>query len=352
MSSTSHKVPQKICILRLSAIGDVAQAFVAVNELKLSQPQLQLTWIIGKTEHELLAHSSDIDFIVFDKDKSLSSYRTIVGQLSGRKFDALLLMQYSLRAGLLSLAVKAPLRIGYPRRLGREFHSLFVNRHIEIPTNTHVSDIYYGFARALGLKERTDAVPAYYLPEDARFAEKHLPANKKILVIAPCSSHDFKNWLPERYAAVAQAAMQRYDMHVVLVGGSSQTEKMYENRIRQHLNAPCTSLIGKTSLRQLAAIVAQSHLVVAPDSATVHIASALHTPVIGLYAATNAERSGPYRYLDRCVNRYPEALAKYYRKSVSDVRWGKHIKKFAAMELIDTRAVLERLDSIMKAKEF
>ena len=349
MSPISHKSWQKICILRLSAIGDVVQASIVINALKLSYPQLELTWIIGKTEYELLAHLNDIDFIVFDKNKVLKSYKLIAERLSGRKFDALLLMQYSLRTGLLSLLVKAPLRIGYPHQLSREFHSLFVNQHIRMPTGKHVLDIYYGFIEALGVKERTDAVLAYYLPDDTQFAKHNLSKDKKILLISPCSSHSFKNWLPERYAEVAQVAMQQYDMHVVLVGGSSQTERMYEARIQQHLHTPCISLIGKTSLRQLAAIVAHSDLVIAPDSAIVHIASALQTPVIGLYAATDAERSGPYRYLDWCVNHYPEALEKYYRKFIKDLRWGKHIKKSNAMELISTRLVLEKLDRIMEA---
>ena len=327
------------------------QASIAVNALKLSHPRLELTWIIGKTEYELLAHLNGIDFIVFDKDKVLKSYKLIAERLSGRKFDALLLMQYSLRAGLLSLLVKTPLRIGYPHRLSREFHSLFVNQHIKMPTGKHVLDIYYGFAEALGAKVRTDVVPAYYLPDDTRFAERNLAKDKKILLISPCSSHSFKNWLPECYAEVAQIAMQRYNMHVVLVGGDSQTERTYEARIQQYLRTPCTSLIGKTSLRQLAAVVAQSHLVIAPDSAIVHIASALQTPVIGLYAATDAERSGPYRYLNQCVNRYPEALQKYCGKSIKDVSWGKHIKKSNAMELIGTQPVLEQLDRIMEAGE-
>ncbi len=351
MPPTPHKPPQKICILRLSAIGDVVQASIAVNALKSSHPQLELTWIIGKTEYELLAHLDDINFIVFDKDKVLRSYKLIAERLSGRKFDALLLMQYSLRAGLLSLLVKTPLRIGYPHRLSREFHSLFVNQHIKMPTGKHVLDIYYGFAEALGIKARTNTVPNYYLPDDTRFAERNLAQDKKILLISPCSSHSFKNWLPERYAEIAQIAMQRYNMHVVLVGGDSQTERVYATRIQQYLRTPCASLIGKTSLRQLAAVVAHSHLVIAPDSAIVHIASALQTPVIGLYAATDAERSGPYRYLDRCVNRYPEALEKYCGKSIKDVRWGKHIKKSNAMELINTRSVIAQLDRIMEAGE-
>ena len=325
------------------------QASIAVNALKLSHPQLKVTWSIGKTEYELLAHLSDIDFIIFNKDKVLQSYKSIAKRLSGEKFDALLLMQYSLRAGLLSLLVKAPLRVGYPRQLSREFHSLFVNQHVKMPTDKHVLDIYYSFAEALGMKERTNAAPVCYLPNDARFAECKLPKDKKILLISPCSSHSFKNWLPERYAEVAQTAMQQYDMHVVLVGGSSQTERMYEARIQQDLHTPCTSLIGKTTLRQLAAIVAHSDLVVAPDSAIVHIASALQTPVIGLYAATDAERSGPYHYRDWCVNYYPKALEKYYHKSMRDVRWGKHIKRFNAMELVDTQSVLEQLDRVIEA---
>ena len=92
MPPTSPKPVQKICILRLSAIGDVVQASIAVNALKLSHPQLELTWIIGKTEYELLAHLNDIDFIVFDKDKVFKSYKLIAERLSDRKFDALLLM--------------------------------------------------------------------------------------------------------------------------------------------------------------------------------------------------------------------------------------------------------------------
>ncbi|MBC6413665.1 MAG: glycosyltransferase family 9 protein [Chromatiales bacterium] len=333
--------------MRLSAIGDVAQAFVAVNELKLSQPHLDITWIIGKTEYQLLAHNKDIDFIIFDKDQVVHSYRRIARLLRHRKFDALLLMQYSLRAGLLSLLVKAPLRIGYPRLFSREFHRLFINRHIEMPERIHVLDIYYAFAKEVGLKEHINAIPTYYASEDAQFAQRHLPKDKRTLLISPCSSHHFKNWLPQNYAEVAQIAMQKYDMHVVLVGGNSRGEQIYEQQILKHLHTPCVSLIGKTNLRQLAALVAHSHLVIAPDSAIVHIASAIQTPVIGLYAATNAERSGPYRYLDQCINLYSEALKKYYRKTVDDVRWGKHIKKHAAMELISTRSVIEQLDRIM-----
>ena len=344
---SSHKAVKKICILRLSAIGDIAQAFIAVNELKLSQPHIDLTWIIGKTEYELLAHSSDINFIVFDKNKAFSSYLSIARLLLHKKFDALLLMQYSIRAGLISLLVKAPLRIGYPQPLSREFHSLFINHRIEMPTNTHVLDVYYGFAKALGLQERTNIAPTYYLPEDLRFAEQHLPKDKKILLISPCSSRRFKNWLPHRYAEVARTAIRQYDMHVVLVGGNSSSERMYEDQIRQHLRMPYTSLIGKTSLRQLAAIVARSDLVIAPDSAIVHIASAIGTPVIGLYAATPAERSGPYRYLDLCVNRYPEALKIYYGKSTKDVRWGKRISNPKVMELVSTQAVITQMRSIV-----
>ena len=256
-------------------------------------------------------------------------------------------MQYSLRAGLLSLLVKAPIRIGYPRPLCREFHHLFVNQHIEMPQRTHVLDIFYAFGKALGLKQSMHTIPTYYLPADAQFAQQHLPKDKKTLLISPCSSHHFKNWPAQHYAEVAQFAMQQYNMHVVLVGGNSRAEQMYEQQILQYLETPCSSLIGKTSLRQLGALVAHSHLVIAPDSAIVHIASAIRTPVIGLYAATNAKRSGPYHYLNYCINRYPEALKKYYRKTVENVYWGLHIKKFPAMELISTHSVIKQLDQLM-----
>ena len=69
------------------------------------------------------------------------------------------------------------------------------------------------------------------------------------------------------------------------------------------------------------------------------------TDVLGLYAASNPKRSGPYNSLQWCVNRYPEALEKFTGKTVDDARWGAKAEFEGAMELItvdDATAMLDR----------
>jgi heptosyltransferase I len=105
------------------------------------------------------------------------------------------------------------------------------------------------------------------------------------------------------------------------------------------------NICGKDTLKQLTALLARADLVVAPDTGPAHIASAVGTDVLGLFAASNPYRSGPYNSLEWCVNRYPEALQKFTGKSVEQARWGAKAEFEGAMELItmaDATAMLDR----------
>ena len=334
-------------MLRLSAVGDIVQVATVAQIIRHHSPQTKLTWIIGKAEHQLLDHLEDIEFILFDKKHAVQSYLGLAKKLAARRFDALLLMQYSLRASLLSSLVRATVRIGYPTALSRELHGLFINHRIDAASCAHKLDAYLSFAKTLGVKDLTLHYPPYYLDEDAKFVRYHLPKDKKVLLIAPCASRSFKNWPAARYVEVAKAAMELYDMQVVLSGAGSRTERLYESQIQQQLNGECLSFIGKTKLKQFAALVAQSDVVLAPDSAAVHLASALNIPVIGLYAATNPERVGPYQNRGECINCYAEALQKQYHKSISQAHWGKQIKRGDVMELISSEQVIQMLEHLL-----
>ena len=72
---------------------------------------------------------------------------------------------------------------------------------------------------------------------------------------------------------------------------------------------------GKTSLKQLAALIHQANLVISPDSGPAHIATTQGTPVIGLYAYHNPLRTAPYHNLDNVVSVYEEKCAKRTRKT-------------------------------------
>ena len=99
--------PQSLCILRLSAIGDVCHVLAAVQQIQQYWPNTEITWIVGKTEVQLLEGIQGVELIVYDKKSGWKNARNIWQRLADRKFDALLNMQTALRASVLSLGIKA-----------------------------------------------------------------------------------------------------------------------------------------------------------------------------------------------------------------------------------------------------
>ena len=87
---------------------------------------------------------------------------------------------------------------------------------------------------------------------------------------------------------------------------------------------------------------------IGPDSGTLHIASMLRKPVIGLFATSNPERTGPFQNIEFIINKYPEALKKYNKKLVSDAKWGERIRNKKAMSLIKVDDGKKKIDMILR----
>ncbi len=353
MKSTASPIdPSKlrdICLLRLSAVGDICHTLPVVRTLQAALPEARITWIIGKTEYGLVYDIPGIEFVVFDKTKGLDAYLDVKRRLKGRRFDILLHMQMSLRASALSLLIPAPIKLGFDKQRAKDMQWLFTNRQITHQPEQHVIDSFFGFSEALGITEHRYqwAIP---VPEEARaFAQQHITANQPVLVISPCSSMAYRNWHVAGYAAVADYAVEKYQMQVILTGGPGGIEKQYGEEISQAVTHPLINLIGKTSLKQLLAILAKARVVVAPDAGPAHMATAVNTPVIGLYATTNPDRARPYLSADITVNRYPEAVQDKYGKRVTDMPWGTRVRDPGTMDRITVEDVTAMLDKVMQS---
>jgi len=131
---------------------------------------------------------------------------------------------------------------------------------------------------------------------------------------------------------------------VVLTGGNSDLEKEYGEALSAGSASPVDNLIGTTSLKELLALIGTADLVICPDSGPAHMATAVGTPVIGLYATSNPDRTGPYLSRALTVNRYPDAARQYLDKAVDALRWGQRVRHADAMELITIDDVRTRID--------
>jgi heptosyltransferase I len=339
----SHPSPRSICILRLSALGDVTHVLPVVNALRTAWPNAAITWVIGKPEHRLLEKMPGVEFIVVDKARGWNGLGELRRRMAGRRFDVLMLMQLALRANVLSTAIRADTRIGYDRARAKELHGLFVNRRIPERSGGHVLDALGSFVEPLGLP-RSAPIWNFPISDDARaWAAEQLPGAQPTLVISPCSSHPMRNWRPGRYAAVADHAASR-GHRVVFCGGRGEFEREMADTIRVAMKQASIDLTGKDTLQQLPALLERADIVLSPDSGPVHIANAVGTRVIGLYGCTDPQRSGPYSDLRWTIDRYDAAARKLLGKPASELRWGTKIEKPGAMDLIELDAVIDAFE--------
>jgi heptosyltransferase I len=342
--------PRSVCILRLSAIGDTCHVVPIVRTLQQAWPATQLTWIVGRTEARLVGLIEGVEFITVDKRASLAGLRALHVQLRGRRFDVLLHMQLALRASLAAYAVAAGVKLGFDRARARELQWLFTNARIAPHVREHVLDSFFGFLAALGLHERLLRwdLP---LPSAARaYATRLVPDTQPTLVISPCSSHPRRNWRPERYAAVAAHAATRHGMRVILAGGRSALERQMGAAIERSCTRPLVNQIGQDTLPELLALLARATVLVAPDSGPVHMATMVGTPVVGLYAATNPARTGPYLSGRWCVDAYPQAAREFRGCEPGALPWTEKIEEPGVMDLIGVDQVTAKIDELLGSR--
>lgn len=337
--------PKSLCILRLSAIGDVCHAIAVVQAIQKHWPQTEITWITGKIEAQLVGNLPGIKVVVFDKKAGLTGMRAVWSALKGQRFDALLHMQAALRASVLSLGIKAKYRIGFSRNRTKEGQWLFTNKHLPNTNVFHVLDNFADFARYLGVPfER----PEWHIPlsdQDISFAKQYTEGTPT-LVISPAASKDERNWLTERYAELADYASDK-GMKVILCGSPAPREIELGKAIEGLCQHPVTNLIGQTSLKQLTALLGQANVVLAPDTGPAHLATTQGTPVIGLYAHSNPKRTGPYNSLDYVASVYSQHAEQQYGKPVGELAWGTRVKGTDIMKDIDVDRVKSTLDMLI-----
>ncbi len=354
MTTLSFKPPpQHVCLLRLSAIGDTCHALAALRAFQAAWPETRFTWIIGKIEAKLMtAILPEIEFITFDKAATLWELWRLRALLRKRRFELLLDMQLSFRASLISWLIDAPIKLGFDRQRARELQWLFSNAQIAPAASEHVLDSFMGFARACGIEPKAPHWDVSPPPDALAYAQSVITPGRPTLLISPCSSHAARNWSAEKYAALADHAASVHRMSIVLVGGRSSEEARMGAAIAAAARTPLVNQIGKDTLPQLLGLMSQSAVLLSPDSGPAHMASMVGLRVVGLYAATNPQRAGPYYSRQWCVDKYDAAARRFLGKPAAQIPWTTKIERPGVMDLIELGDVTAKLDALILAGNF
>ena len=296
-----HLVPQRVLIVKPSALGDVVAALPVLRGLKRTFPNVHTSWLLAESCSPLVAHDSQLDEVIpFERRRlgrawrSVSAFgalRRLLRDLRRHEFDWVIDLQGLLRSGLLTAATRAPLRAGFTE--AREGGWLFYNRGIEI-TAQHTVDRNVALARELGLDARGEDMTLDVSPGARAFTEtlcreRHL-APKAFLVCVPATRWQSKQYPPRHWrSVVAEIAADR---RVVLLG--TPDDRPMCDTIAEGFGDRVINLAGETSVAELVGVIAASGGVVCCDSAAKFIAPAVGVDVVTLIGPTKAERTGPY----------------------------------------------------------
>ncbi len=337
MTGAIRYVPDRICIVMMSAVGDAVHVLPVINALKRANPAARITWVLQPGAAALVrGHRSVDEIILFDRVKGWRAFTEVRSELSTRRFDLVINLQVYLKAGIVTAFTQAPIKLGFDRARARDFNWLFTNRKIPPQPVQHVQNQYFEFLTALGVPPNPVVWDLGPWADEREWQRTFRSSfDRPIASIVAGTSKPEKDWLPERWAEVADALHDTYGMQVVLVGGRSDRELAAERRVMELAKNKPRSELG-SGLRKLVSILDASALVLSPDTGPLHMTVALDRPVISLMGYTNPKRTGPYRrFHDLIIDAYGDP-GEDYPISMEN-RPGR-------MKRIETRHVLAKVD--------
>jgi heptosyltransferase I len=297
----------------MSAVGDAVHVLPVINALKRVNPKTRITWVLQPGPATLVrGHRSVDEIVVFDRAKGWRAFADVRNELAKRRFDLVINLQVYFKAGIVTSFTHAPVKLGFDRSRARDFNWLFTNKKIPEHPVQHVQDQYFEFLYALGVSP--DPVEWDFGPNAAERAwqrEFSASTDRPIASIVIATSKPEKDWIPERWAEVADALHDKFGMQVVLVGGRSERELNAERIVMERARYEPRSELG-SGLRKLVSILDASSLVLSPDTGPLHMSVALNRPVISLLGYTNPKRTGPYRrFKDLIIDAYGDPGENY-----------------------------------------
>jgi len=310
---TTPPALDRTLIVMLSAVGDAVHVLPVLNAIKRHRPAARLSWVLQPGPATLVRGHPAVDEVIeFDRRRGRAAFLAIRRNLAARAFDAVLLMQPYLKAGVIAAFARAPYKLGFDRRRARDLTWLFTNRHLPPHPVQHMQEQYLEFLDALGVPRGATTWALGPWPHERDWQQSFFaPFDRPVASIVVGTSKPEKDWLPARWAAVCDALWADHRVQPVLVGGRSPRELAAEAEIMRCAAHPPVSALG-SGLRKLVAILDGSALVLSPDTGPLHMAVALDRPVISLLGYTNPRRVGPYRrYRDLLVDAYGDPGEEY-----------------------------------------
>ncbi len=336
---------QRILLIKPSSLGDVIHALPVLDALRQGLPEARIDWLISTSLAPLLAGHPHINELVpFDRrrygkmwrsPRALAGFVEFLRRLREARYDLVIDLQGLFRTGFFAWVTGAPVRVGLdPAREGASW--FYTHQALSPGSDAHAVDRYCAVLDLLDLTREPSHCGLYLTEEDRSDAAAMLGQSgedeRRLVVVVPGARWETKIWPGQRFVEVIDELQQSGAARCMLLGGPD------EQQLCRTIADSCTSspldLSGRTSLRQMSALLELADVVLCHDSGPMHVAVALGRPVVCIMGPTNPLRTGPYRRPESVV-RLDLDCAPCYLKRLSQCPHGHR-----CMEELDAARVL------------
>jgi len=312
---------RRICLRTTNWIGDAVMTTPAMGALRCSFPEAEIVVVANPLVAELFRYHPYCDrVIVYDKKgahRGVSGFLRFCRMLRRERFDLAVLLQNAIEAAFVALLAGIPRRVGY----GTDGRSLLLTHAVtvgEAQRRLHHTRYYLKMLEALGV-HGGDGLLRLACTDEELFRAGALLGEGFPVAINPGAAYgSAKRWLPERFAEVGNRLHAEYGARIVLTGGPG--EMQIGEDIAAAMRVAPLNLIGKTSVREMMAILSLCRLVVTNDSGPMHVAAAFGTPIVAVFGSTDHSTTSPLADTCRIIRKEVDCAPCLLRQCPTDHR--------------------------------
>ena len=290
---------KRILLIDLLYMGDLIFATPFFRQLRKNYPESEIDIIVNANFYDLIEDNPYFDKVIaYDKNWSIKESYNFAKEINKENYDLGINIHGNWRTILLMYLISPAYNIGY----GGDGKSLFLDKTIETTADLHMVEVYLQFLEKMGLKRFADDKIELKVDEIAeknmekflveKYNQKKMKKDKSLVALNTGGTWPTKRWPKKKYAKLADEIKNQGEQ-VIFIGGPSD-KKRVKDIISMMENNRVINAAGKTSLKELAALVKICDLVISNDSGPAHVAAAVGTKTITIFGPSDEKKYSPY----------------------------------------------------------
>ena len=279
---------KRILIIRLAPLGETVLTTPIIRALRQHFREAHIAYMVAPTREDLVSANPHLNEVITYQ----ASVPKLIYQIARRKFQMVIILQPTFRLVLHAFLARIPFRVGFETNTGgKKLLSLAVPNN----TSQHETQRYLDVVRALGVKV-VDDEPEVFVDEAGiawvnNFLENQkLDDNKPIMGLNPGAATTYRRWHAANFAVLGDLLHETYDAHIVITTGPR--EGALANQVAAQMShSPI--IVNQATPMQLAALLQRCNLYISNDTGPMHLSTAVKTPTIALFGASNLIQWAP-----------------------------------------------------------